>query len=289
MMSPQRRHRLQNLSPNCIDTDYGSPELLVDESFASPLASPLVTEWTGTSFFSNDAGPTVEERDVFPTTCGHCYNGRIDKKRIPTMGQIVPALLKFLKPPEGGDLADTVTNFVATIVEPGPEPGFKIGVCNITETILIVLRVFDGPVMEWNLANPAREVRLYDRLVAIDGHEAPAADMVQLLNSSALQQRSVGRAVSLHMRRPVRRHVRLSVPEGCTLGIAVAKVEVHYLFIDRILPGGALEAHNDANPKEMVCKGDAIVEVNGITEDAKRMLKHLKKNPICRITFLHFG
>ncbi|CAE8643419.1 unnamed protein product [Polarella glacialis] len=70
--------------------------------------------------------------------------------------------------------------------------------------------------------------------------------------------------------------VKLIKTEGAKLGL-----DVDYMVERRVLPvmnvtGGLAQQWNLANPDKMMCKGDSLIEVNGITENVELMLEQCK-------------
>eukprot|EP00933_Yihiella_yeosuensis_P005841 TRINITY_DN110432_c0_g1_i1.p1 TRINITY_DN110432_c0_g1~~TRINITY_DN110432_c0_g1_i1.p1 ORF type:complete len:395 (+),score=86.75 TRINITY_DN110432_c0_g1_i1:25-1209(+) len=73
---------------------------------------------------------------------------------------------------------------------------------------------------------------------------------------------------------------------GMKLGLDVDYMAERHILPIMNITGGLSEAWNDANPNAKLCKGDAIVEINGIKENVSQMLEQCKTQQKLEMTLM---
>jgi len=152
--------------------------------------------------------------------------------------------------------------------DPDEELGLEIAQDHESGRGLRICRVKAGPVRRWGKAHPERRVTIGDLIVAVDGQEGTAQELVERIRGSP------------SMRLTIRRFNEFDVcvqTEG-KLGIDVGFTENSMQVLSLANDGRIEEWNATASWEAKVRLGDHIVEVNGLRSNSDELLKALKSS-----------
>lgn len=153
----------------------------------------------------------------------------------------------------------------------GSTKGFHLEVANAFDRALVVVRVSEGPFMEWNRSHPSEQVLPYDRITGINGVRGTAVDLFRELRRVSLEFVD-GCTAAMFFRRPQVKTVKLDLSANCNLGIQLTCVSDSLLVVGGLEPTGAIAAYNDTFKEAQVRTGDVLSAVNSTTGAAHRVV-----------------
>lgn len=138
------------------------------------------------------------------------------------------------------------------------------------DTVLLVLKVRDGPVKDWNVDNDPRvHVKHCDEIVEVNGKRGDIVEIQSALTSGVQ---------TLTLRRPMEFEIHLNRNERADEGGAKAKIgldivhsAMESLLVKRVKEG-MVKDWNDKNPESEVIPGDRLVAINKERGDSQRLL-----------------
>eukprot|EP00933_Yihiella_yeosuensis_P055166 TRINITY_DN53865_c0_g1_i1.p1 TRINITY_DN53865_c0_g1~~TRINITY_DN53865_c0_g1_i1.p1 ORF type:complete len:358 (-),score=51.76 TRINITY_DN53865_c0_g1_i1:160-1233(-) len=147
-----------------------------------------------------------------------------------------------------------------------------LGVDTVDEELLIVTRISEGPVQEWNLScEPDQIVRTHDRIKLVNGVKGKGTDLVQRIKDS------FGEVLTLTFQRPhevVKPVLKMPGITGLSVSFSIASSSI---VINAISSGAAID-WNESHPANPILLKDRIVAVNG-EQGLASYLSELLKNP----------
>lgn len=163
-----------------------------------------------------------------------------------------------------------------------------IEVEHYTDSVLIIMKIGEGLIQDWNTANPDQILEENDLIV---GANDVLGDVEQIL----LECRKTA-PLSIAIRRPACKSsapkkrdteftVTLDKTQGARLGLDVNHDEGRELFIEKIDEGLVLD-WNKEHPDRQVLIDDRIVEVNGVSGDVKLMLNECMQDALLELTLI---
>lgn len=166
-------------------------------------------------------------------------------------------------------------------------PGTKLGLSldGNDGNYLLVERVGEGLVKQWNLANPTQALNPGDRIVSVNGVRGSPAVLIEetakesspLLNiiamrGSQLALTSASSGGRVQAPAPQEFMVKLLCMKGEKLGMSLDCDDGATLVITKI-NAGLMQSWNDAHPAMCIKTGDRIVTANGKRGDPKVLLE----------------
>ena len=160
--------------------------------------------------------------------------------------------------------------------------GIRIEVGSPAEQAIIIRQVGEGPCMDCHRANPDEPLKPYGRIGSVNGKKSTATRLMSKLHSAGS---SCGE-VALRVRRPKTQDLSFFVNGNSQLGIDLVNVRDTLFIVAGITVAGVVPEHNKPNPDKTVGKGDLLCEVNGISQDLKKVASAVAQSTgKCAITF----
>jgi len=160
--------------------------------------------------------------------------------------------------------------FEVTVVKNGEELG--LDVLQQDWQTLLISRVKDGPLMEWNLSHPERSVCQGDRIIEVNGQRGNSEELIAAIRG--------GRSLHLMVRRLLEFCVTVWRPvggAGSRLGLEVAQ-QARCLRILQVTDG-LLRRWNAGVAFDLrVQAGDSVIEVDGIRGTSAELLWAIQRN-----------
>jgi len=145
--------------------------------------------------------------------------------------------------------------------------GLGLDVDKVDGKTMLVTKVKDGPIKDWNDLRKGVGVKLGDRIVSINGVRDDVEVMLQEL---AKNQKFILQIVRVT-------ELRIEIAKTEKLGIDVDHASGSYLLITRIKEG-PVSAYNENMPHDLrLYPGDRIMEVNKVVGDGGNVLVMLER------------
>mmetsp|Transcript_23885 Transcript_23885/g.51980 ORF Transcript_23885/g.51980 Transcript_23885/m.51980 type:complete len:219 (-) Transcript_23885:96-752(-) len=151
----------------------------------------------------------------------------------------------------------------------------------------VVKEVFGGLLEMWNSSClPEQEVKVFDRLVEVDGKSGSKMDLCDRLSE---QKDAMTGTMVLKFARPKEKKVTLKKKEGKDFGVTLNYYKSSMkVIIAGVEPNGITADWNEQHPDTPVLADDVIVEVNGVSGSPIKMVSELKKSEEPELTVLQY-
>mmetsp|Transcript_118441 Transcript_118441/g.281169 ORF Transcript_118441/g.281169 Transcript_118441/m.281169 type:complete len:232 (-) Transcript_118441:175-870(-) len=146
----------------------------------------------------------------------------------------------------------------------------------------LVRAIKDGAVAEWNKITMENRVKVFDRIVEVNGTKGQAPDLVKALAADS-------ESTSITIQRPSERQVKLQKPGEIGVILNYKKVGSAAPWISNI-NAGLLSQWNQERPEHAVQTHDRIVAVNGAKGAPEElMLKMKEATSTLDLSILHYA
>jgi len=135
----------------------------------------------------------------------------------------------------------------------------------------------DGPMVDWNSANPDKKVEVGDFVISVNGHSGPATSMLEEAQRASTLRLTITRAGIFFVT------VNKCGALGTTFGVFTRSLVV------KQINHGPIKRWNEENLAYAVQPGDLILEVNGIRDNSLEMLAALKLDGVLRMQIQPLG
>jgi len=148
--------------------------------------------------------------------------------------------------------------------------GLKVD--NSDERGSMILEITEGIVANFNLLHPERAIRVYDRVLKVNGELTAISELHRIRVSSIGVKDSS--SLELLLSRPQELTVTLTKPGSLGLSMKYSAVSTG-IIIDAVLPDGLVSDWNRCHA-EHIAPGDRIIAVDGMTLAGTSMLEEMK-------------
>lgn len=157
-------------------------------------------------------------------------------------------------------------------LEKSDASGLGLDVSRGQPQVLVICRINPGPVMDYNMLNPANKIKVDDHIYEINGMQHSHDLMMRECRSSEKLQMRIRRYLPL----PGQYKISVCKPsDGLGLEIGRAKKSMR---IESIRSGPIQDWNNSASDDVKVQAGDYILEVNHVRGDFYQLVAAVKKS-----------
>eukprot|EP00435_Cladocopium_sp_Y103_P004468 s239_g1.t1 len=151
----------------------------------------------------------------------------------------------------------------------------------------VVKEVFGGLLQMWNSSClPEQEVKVFDRLVEVDGKGGSKTDLCDRLSQ---QKDAMTGTMVLKFARPKEKKVILKKKEGKDFGVTLNYYKSSMkVIIAGVDPDGLTADWNETHPDTPVLADDVVVEVNGVRGSPVKMVSEMKRSEAPELTVLQY-
>lgn len=161
-----------------------------------------------------------------------------------------------------------------------------IEVEHYTDRVLIVMRINEGLVQDWNVSNHADRMEEQDLIVGANGITGDV-DLILDECRKTIPLKLIVRRPEHPIRNPfpsdIEFQITLDRRDGTKLGIDVNHEDGKELFIESI-DEGLVQTWNEQNPDNVVMPEDRIIEVNSVRGDVQKLLDECMEHAVLEIT-----
>mmetsp|Transcript_16578 Transcript_16578/g.35008 ORF Transcript_16578/g.35008 Transcript_16578/m.35008 type:complete len:263 (+) Transcript_16578:98-886(+) len=180
-------------------------------------------------------------------------------------------------------LDDPPLEFLVTLVKDEALDDIAIDIDSSDGLTLLVMQVRPGLVQLWNKTHwdLHQDVRVYDRIVEVNGVRGDAADLLRAMRSD--------RTVDLMVKRPVEYRIEVTKEASpfASLGVIVDDRDGRTLRVEHVLEGGLLDQWNKTHWQVPVRTNDRIVAVNGVCGDSGQLLERVRLEGTLEVVLEH--
>ena len=147
----------------------------------------------------------------------------------------------------------------------------------------MIKEVKPGAVSDFNKLNPTMSIKPFDVVSGL-GETKDVAVIAKKLHG----EHGEGEAVSITPSRP--RQLQISLTKTSSLGVKLDfSTYSTGAVVREIIPSGLVAAWNSEHPKDSLCAGDRIIEINGLAQAGEQLVESMKQEKELLLTVLKYA